>query len=565
MNKGNTYLVLGLSFLSALMIVSAGLVYHLYREHESLRRNITELGKKITPEDFLSPQETKDVEKIVEKINDPWSDLQSKLKDTVVQVFSLISEFNWIEPYKTPNQGQAFGTGFFINDKGYIITNAHVVNQISVAYIQIPSLGKQQFEVEIVCFNPDRDLALLRVKPDELEKVKEQLGGEVPYLKLGDSNNIRRGAEIMTLGYPLGQQGLKSTTGVVSGRETVNRHGQYIQIDAPINPGNSGGPSVNTRGEVIGINAAKISDAENVGYIIPVNELKLILKDMFKCDGELMRRPFLGVFYNASNPIALTEYLGNPSSGGLYITAIFKGGVLDKVGVRPGDMLYEINGYKIDQFGEIPYFTEDKISLSDYTAYLALDQDVTLVLYRDGQKLNFKFKFEQSELPPVRVKYPPYDKIDYEVVGGMVVMEFARNLLPLLLQADPDLIIYEDFKNQLEPFIVVTHVIPGSPIHRTRVISAGTRISEVNGKNVKTLDEFRDALRKSIKTNYLTLKSMKDVFTVCKFDSIVAQEPRLASMYRYPISPYIKSLFEEYAKEYEKKTGSDSSGKAATA
>ena len=562
MNKKAIYLLI--SILAVSVVASSGLIYYLYRQHQNIKHSISELGKKLMLEEDLSPQEEKEVEKIAEKIIDPWSDLQSKLKDTVVQIFSQISEFNWLEPYKTPNQGQAFGTGFFIDNKGYLITNAHVVNQISVAYIQIPSLGKQQFEVEIVCFNPDRDLALLKLKDDELKKVKELLG-EIPFLKFGDSNKVKRGAEIMTLGFPLGQQGLKSTTGVVSGRETVNRLGQYIQIDAPINPGNSGGPSVNNRGEVIGVNAAKITDAENIGYIIPINELKLILKDMFNCKGSLMRRPFLGVFYNASNPVALTEYLGNPLPGGLYITAIFEGGLMDKAGVRSGDMLYEINGHKIDIFGDISYFEEDKISLPDYTAYLPLDQEVSLLVYRNGKKLNVKFKFAQSEMPPVRVKYPDFEKIDYEVIGGMVVMEFARNLIPLLLQTDSELIIYEDFKNQLEPFLIVTHVIPGSPINRTRVITAGTRISEVNGKPVKTLEEFRDATQKSLETSYLTLRTMKDVFTVCNLDSIILQEPKLASTYRYKISKFMKHLMEEYTKKHEKKTGSNSAGEAATA
>ena len=541
--------------LSVIFVASSGLIYNLYKKQNDLQKQLVTIGKCVAPDDFLSSQETKEVERIVEKITDPWSELQSKLKDTVVQIFSQIAEFNWLEPYKTPNQGQATGTGFFINDKGHIITNAHVVNQISGAYIQIPSLGRQQFEVEVVCFNPDRDLALLKIKDSELKKVNSLIG-DIPYLKLGDSNKVKRGAEVMTLGFPLGQQGLKSTTGIVSGREALSGHGQYIQIDAPINPGNSGGPSVNARGEVVGINAAGITQAQNVGYIIPVNELKLILKDMFECEGHdaLMRRPFLGVFYNTSNPPALAEYLGNPLPGGLYVTALFKGSILDNVGLKPGDMIYKINGYEIDIYGDIRYFEEDKLSLIDYTSYLPLGKEVSLEVYRDGKKLTFNFKFEQSELPPIRIKYPDYEKIDYEIVGGMVLMEFTRNLLPLLLQADPELIIYENFKNQLESFVIITHVLPGSPINRTRMITAGTRISEINGKVIKNLEDLRDAVQKSLDTNYLTIKTMQNVFTVCTFDSIVQQEPRLSSLYRYPISAFMKQMIEEYLKNHEKKT-----------
>lgn len=563
MNKNSTALVVGVFSLAISLLASTGIVYYLYKTQKNINSQVSELGRKISPEDYLSAHETKEVERIVEKITDPWSDLQTKLKDTVVQVYSQVAEFNWLEPYKTPNQGMGSGTGFFIDDKGYIITNAHVVNQAVVINIQIPSLGKEQFATEVVCFNPDRDLALLKLKDKDFEEVKELLG-KIPYLKLGDSDKVKRGAEIMTLGFPLGQQGLKSTTGIVSGRETIGGRSQYIQIDAPINPGNSGGPSVNSRGEVIGINTAGITEAQNVGYIIPINELKLVLNDMFKADGGLMRKPYLGLFYSKSNSSELAKYLGNPLPAGLYITGIFEGGFSDKAGLKVGDMLYEFNGHRVDSFGDIAYFEEDKISLIDYISYLPVNKDVKIVVYRNGKKLEFVSKFVQSELPPVRVKYPGYEKIDYEVVGGMVVMEFARNLLPILLQTDAELIMYEEFKNQLDPFLIVTHILPGSPINKIRVISPGTRLAEVNGKEVKTLDDFRDAIQKSLDTKYLTLKTAKDIFTVADFNSIILDEPRLSSMFRYNISPFMKHLIDQYTKDHEKKTRSNSSGKVAT-
>ena len=119
-------------------------------------------------------------------------------------------------------------------------------------------------------------ICTIKVKPEGLEIIKNEIGG-VKFLTLGDSDYVHRADEIMALGYPLGQQNLKSTTGVVSGREQ-----HLIQISAPINPGNSGGPSLNIRGEVIGINTAYIPDAQSVGYIIPINELKIILEDLRK-------------------------------------------------------------------------------------------------------------------------------------------------------------------------------------------------------------------------------------------------------------------------------------------
>ena len=181
-----------------------------------------------------------------------WSALQTKVKNTVVQVFNQGAALDLLQPYKSPTQFQSVGTGFFINDQGELITNAHVIDQAKALYIQIPSLGKRQVEVYCVGVSPDRDLALLKVTEEGLKTIAQEMGA-IPFLSLGDSDLVKRADEIMTLGYPLGQQGLKSTTGVVSGREE-----NLIQISAPINPGNSGGPSLNIQGDVIGINTSAI-------------------------------------------------------------------------------------------------------------------------------------------------------------------------------------------------------------------------------------------------------------------------------------------------------------------
>lgn len=509
-------------------------------------------------------KDSKQCEIIEEKIvirENPWASLQPKVQDTVVQVFSQIAAFNWLEPYRTPNHGQATGTGFFINDQGHIITNAHVVNEAKAVTIQIPSFGKRQLGVEIVGVSPDRDMALLKLNSDDLERVKKELG-KIPYLPLGDSDRVKRASEIMTLGYPLGQQSLKSTTGVVSGRESVSGR-QYIQIDAAINPGNSGGPSVDPSGNVVGINTAGIMEAQNVGYIIPINELKLVLNDLANAPNRLLRKPFLGIFYNTGNE-ALTRYLGNPEEGGVYVTDVYPGSVLEQAGIKAGDMVFELNGHKVDCYGEISAtWSEDKISLLDYVSFLPMGSEVTISVYRKAKRKDFKFKFAGSKLPAVRVMYPDYEKVNYEVVGGMVVMELCRNVIPHLLASAPELIRYEDPKNQTEPLLIVTHVLPDSAIQRSRVIAPGTRIKELNGVAVRTVSEFRDALRRSVKDDYLTIKAYNDIFAVFSFKDILKNEQKLANIYRYPVSKVLQVLSKEVFSEQENEAGSASAPAAS--
>jgi len=482
---------------------------------------------------------------VAEKLVNPdriWSKVQAEVKNTVVQVFVQVSQFNWLQPYATPSQGESAGTAFFIDDKGYLITNAHVISQAQAISVQIPVFGKERLEVEIVAVSFDRDLALIRLREDGRKKLQESLG-YIPFLKLGDSNAIRRGDEIMTLGFPLGQQALKSTVGVVSGRESVEFR-QYIQIDAAINPGNSGGPSLNYEGEVVGINTAYIPNAQTVGYIVPTNELKIVLDEMYekeKSSNKLLRKPYLGILYNAATP-AMSVCLGNPV-GGVYISEVYKGSILEKAGVQKGDVLYEINGKKLDLYGQlnVPWL-EDKISVEDYVFYLKYGQTVTLVVYRKGVRKEFSLKFEHSKLPPVRAMYPDFEKIEYEIVGGMVIMSLARNHLPLLMGSMPTLVQYAEPKNQLEPALIITHVVPDSVAQRSRVIAAGMRIKEVNGRPVKTLEELREELLKSGDNSFLKVTTYDGIVAIFPVTQILQDEPRLSMIYRYPVTDTVKKM-----------------------
>lgn len=464
-----------------------------------------------------------------------WENLQSRVRNTVVQVFSQLAEFDWLQPFKTPRQGQGTGTAFFVNDSGELITNAHVVNQARSVFIQIPSLGKIPIEVDVVGVSQERDIALLRVKPEGLEKIKLALG-KIPFLPLGNSDQVMRAQEIMALGYPLGQQALKSTTGVVSGREQ-----HMIQITAPINPGNSGGPALNIRGEVVGINTAVINGngVQNTGYIIPINEAKIILDDLRKV--KLLRKPFLGLFYSPGSE-ELARYLKNPVNGGVFVAKVFKNSPLDLAGVKNGDMLYELNGHAIDYYGDMNVdWAEDKISITDYVSHLELGQKVRIGVYRNGKKLDFTVTFGNGSLPPVRIMHPGYEEIDYEIMGGMVIMPLTINHVVLMAQNVPMLLKYQESNNQYEPVLIITHIFHDSAAQRSRSLLPGMTIKEINGIPVKTLADFRAAVQESIKTGYLTVRTNDELLVALPFDRVLADEENLALDNRYMVSPLVQN------------------------
>lgn len=474
-----------------------------------------------------------------------WSDLQPMMRDTVVQIFSYVNQFNWLEPYKTPEQGQSAGSGFFINEQGDIMTNAHVVGDAVAIAIQLPSFGKRRFEVELVGISPERDLALLRLTDASREVIAKKLS-KIKFLPFGNSDKVCRADELMALGYPLGQQSLKSTTGVVSGFEHIGGT-MMIQMSAPINPGSSGGPCVTMRGEIVGVSTAGIMGAQNVGYIIPSNDVQLVLSqfaDMAPTNKgvKFLRKPFLGVIFN-NGTTDMVKYLCNPEPGGLYVVEPYKNGLLKKAGVQSGDMIYDIDGHAVDIYGDMyAPWSEDRISLGDYVSRLKIGDTVRLGIYRKGKRHEIKFVFQQPELAPVRLMFPGFEKIDYEIFGGMVVMELALNHLGQLMQCNAELARFAELKNQMEPAVVVTHFFADSQAFKSRVIKPGGIIKELNGVKIKTLADFRDALAMSCDTGFITIKFSEGAFTVISFDEALQDEPRLSRLYFYPITENTKNL-----------------------
>lgn len=473
----------------------------------------------------------------------PWRPVQEQVRDTVVQIFSHIAALDIFQPYKTPDQYGASGTGFFIDDQGYIITNAHVVDQAQMVVIQIPSLGKQLLPVDIVGVCPERDLALIRVTEEGRAYIKEHLGS-IPYLSLGDSDSVHRADEVMALGYPLGQQSLKSTAGLISGYEL-----NMLQISAPINPGNSGGPLLNTEGKVIGINSAGVTSAQNVGYAIPVNDLKIILTDLYTIS--LLKKPFLGILSQKAT-YELTDILGNPQPGGCYVLDVVKDSILAQVGVQSEDMIYEINGHKLDIYGEMTVpWSEDKVSIINYINRISTGETIDLVVYRKGERKEFSLTFDHAQQPPIHMIYPHHEKIDYEVFAGMVIMNLTLNHIKAMANDIPGLRRYAELAYQQEPVLVITHIFQTSHLFQARTFSPGFILREINGMQVKTMDDLRAALQNSKDEKYFTLKaidtiscSSENMIVVLPRKKVLEQETKLSQMYHYPLSDTIKSLLE---------------------
>ena len=477
--------------------------------------------------------------------NGIWLKIEQMAQNSVVQVFAQVGKFNWKEPYKIGDQFENRGTGFFVNEYGYIVTNYHVIHEAKVIWIQMPALGRKIIHAHVVGFCPDSDIALLSVFKEGHDEIKGKLGN-IPFLALGDSDTVKRTNSVMALGYPLGHHILKSTIGIVSGMASDGGI-SLIQITAPVNPGNSGGPLITNFGSVIGITVAANVMAQNVGYAIPINELKLIFDDLQK--QRLLRKPFIGVlFHNANDDQA--KFLGNPVPAGFYVKQVLKDTLMEKAGIQVGDMLYMFNGHKIDAYGEaqVPW-SSDRVLLRDLISRISIGDLVSMVFYRKGEKKEVNFKMEPPPVYPIRPIFPGYESIDYEVIGGMVIMELADNHLPFLGLINPDLVKYMKIENKTEPILVITHILPGSYAIQIRCLKEGQCIETVNGQAVKNLNDFRVALRKSMETNLLSIETQDKTLAVFEFRAMLKDEEKLAVSFAYPLSVSMAKLMQEVEDE----------------
>jgi len=220
---------------------------------------------------------------------------------------------------------------------------------------------------------------------------------------------------------------------------------------------------------------------------------------------------------------------------------VYKDSPLHKAGIQKRDMIYEINGHKLDVYGEL-LWNEDRISIIDYVSQLKLGQEITLIVYRQGKRIDLKFIFNQPELLPIHKIYPGYETLDYEIVAGMVVQPLTTNHLPLLVNIAPGLTRYAEMKHQMKPALIITHIFPDSQAQRCRSLMPGAILSEINGLKVTTIGSFRSALTESIKTGRLSIETTDSVFVVLPFKKVIEEDQRLAKDYFYPLTQGVQSL-----------------------
>ena len=299
-------------------------------------------GKKVEPVGSANQKLVLNEENVV-------IDVAEKVSPSVVtvaikkdQVMATFDQF-FIPSGRTETIQRDIGTGFIVGADGLIVTNKHVVSDLSAAY-KVITKDDTEYEVKNIYRDPVNDLAILKIEP--------VAGKDLVAVTLGDSSNLKVGQFVIAIGTALGEFRHTVTTGVISGlgRGITAGDGSsfgeqldgVIQTDAAINPGNSGGPLLSSSSQVIGVNVAVAGGGQNIGFALPINEIKDSLTN-FNNNGKF-DRPIFGVRYRMLDQ---QTALLNDVPEGAYVVEVMAGSSAEKAGIKNGDIIVTVDGKKV--------------------------------------------------------------------------------------------------------------------------------------------------------------------------------------------------------------------------
>lgn len=395
-------------------------------------------------------------DEIVRRGNDPYELFND---DLLERLFPGVRPQGPSQKMPHPKQ-QGLGTGSIVTKDGYILTNHHVVG--GADKITVKLADGREFNGKIIGTDPDSDVAVIQIE-----------GKDLPTLPFGDSEEIEVGESVIAIGNPFGFN-QTVTFGIISakGRSKVGitNYENFIQTDAAINPGNSGGPLINLKGEMIGLNTAIFSRTggyQGIGFAIPSKMAKHIMDELIATG--TVARGWLGV--NIQDVDAeLAKTFGLDHSTGALIAQVMPNTPASQYGLKQGDIILKV-GDKVITDGN---------SLMNEIALIKAGTSVPLEVLRRSQKITLTITLGER---PSQVATGTRSATEPTPEFGLIVQNINPELGQKLGIENPQ-------------GVVITQVVSGSPAFESG-LQPGMVIREVNQREVKNTDDFREALKEA--------------------------------------------------------------------
>ncbi len=308
------------------------------------------------------------------------------------QVVGITTEITTANIFGMMTSGSVTGSGFILSDDGYILTNYHVIAEASAGGYDVTVVfyDGTKYTAEIIGYESDNDIAILKIDASGLAAVS-----------IGNSDLMKVGEKVYTVGNPLGELNYTMTSGIVSARDRIITTSEGVavnmfQIDAAVNAGNSGGPVYDSTGEVIGVVTAKYSSAgvEGLGFAVPINDAVDIANELIS-NGYVTGKAMLGI---AGQTVSSREAQYYNMAEGVYIYNITPGSAAEKAGLRLGDIITAIDDNKTLSLEDM------KVIVRSYRA----GDSANLTVYRSGEYITVPVVFDEAlpQTPAAEAQVP---------------------------------------------------------------------------------------------------------------------------------------------------------------
>jgi len=499
----------------------------------------------------------------MDNMNSQWTLDRRLIENAVPQLLVEQAIYDRRFPYRSPRVDRFTGSSFVIyKDENiiYCITNAHVVENALTIEVRFPFLGKFPIKAILKSYCFFRDLALIEITRNTAGEHWYAIQDTVVPLKFDDSLLVKQQDKVYVAGYPLGEENLQIGSGDVSGfsvSEDIDFNfgpQSYIQITAPVNPGNSGGPTLNLKGNVIGINSAGITSASNIGYSIPSRNVYAMLDQLF-VDFFLQQPAFAiktnsnhnGLYINKIYPNSIFYYDINYNDDlehrkisllknyyklqnqelqyENFSEKLQKGDILTEITVINNNEVYN---FKLDRYGlsrlqNYKWRTFNIDDIEEFTTYGSL---VTFKVYREDKVLDIQEHYLPRPIFQFMIRpiFPLYEheRYDYILLGGMILMENQ----PLLSSC------IEERERFLRKIYVVT-IFKGTEIDSFHAVRENDKLQKINNQYIFCLSDIKNIVTNT-KDEKLILDFENNVHLDLDYKKIIDEDQKTIIKYKIP-------------------------------